>query len=195
MIRINLLPHRERKRQALRRQIATLSGMTAALGLVIIFAVHVAIGSRIDYQNERNAYLKQQIAILDNQIAEIKKLKEQTRAMLARKQVVEKLQDNRAEVVHLLDQLAKRLPDGTYLSSLREETQGNVTRIHLDGYAESNARVSTLMRSLDDSEWMASPNLIEIHSATVGGRRLSAFSLFLTLTHKTANKPRADHES
>lgn len=192
MIRINLLPHRERKREALRKQIAILSGMTAALGLVIIFAVHVAIGSRIDYQNGRNAYLKQQIAILDNQIAEIKRLKEQTRAMLARKQVVEKLQDNRAEVVHLLDQLAKRLPEGTYLKSLREETQGNVTKIRLSGYAESNARVSTLMRSLDDSPWMASPNLVEIHSVMIGGRRLSEFSLFLTLVHKTgsANLPK-----
>ena len=184
MIRINLLPHRERKRQALRRQIAILSGMTAVLGLVIIFAVHVTIDSRIDYQNARNHYLEQQITLLDNQIAEIKKLKEQTRAMLARKQVVEKLQDNRAEVVHLLDQLAKRLPDGTYLSSLREEPSGKETRIQLTGYAESNARVSTLMRSLDDSQWLASPHLLEIHSTMVGSRRLSEFSLYITLTHK-----------
>ena len=191
MIRINLLPHRERKRVAQQKQIAILAGMTAALGLVIIFAVHIAINSRIDYQKERNSYLKQQIAILDHQIEEIRKLKEQTRALLARKQVVEKLQDNRSEVVHLLDQLAKRLPEGIYLKSLREDTKGNVTKIQLTGYAESNARVSTLMRNLDDSPWMASPDLVEIHSVTVNSRRLSEFSLFLTLAHKAglANPP------
>ena len=193
MIRINLLPHRERKREALRRQIAILAGMTAGLGLVIIFAVHVAINSRIDYQNERNNYLKQQIAILDHQIEDIRKLKEQTRALLARKQVVEKLQDNRAEAVHLMDQLAKRVPEGIYLRSLQEESQGKITKIHLTGYAQSNARVSTLMRSLDDSQWMASPSLVEIHSVTVNNQRLSEFSLFLNLTHKAgaaANAPK-----
>ncbi len=185
MIRINLLPHRERRRVAQQKQIAILAGMTAALGLMIVFAVHVAINSRIDYQKARNSYLKQQIAILDHQIAQIRKLKEQTRALLARKQVVEKLQDNRSEVVHLLDQLARRLPEGTYLKSLREDTKGNVTKIQLTGYAESNARVSTLMRNLDDSPWMAAPDLVEIHSVTVNNRRLSEFSLFLTLAHKT----------
>lgn len=185
MIRINLLPHRERKREALRKQIAILAGMAAALGLVIIFAVHVAIDSRIGYQNARNDYLKQQIAILDRQIEDIRKLKQETRALLARKQVVEKLQDNRAEVVHLLDQLAKRVPEGIYLNSLREEPQGNSTKIVMTGYALSNARVSTLMRSLDDSEWMSAPNLVEIHSVTVNNQRLSEFSLFLTLAHKT----------
>ncbi len=186
MIRINLLPHRERKREALRKQIIMLAGMTAVLGIVIIFAVHVAIASRISYQKERNDYLKGQIAILDRQIADIKKLQQQTRALLARKQVVEKLQNNRSEVVHLLDQFAKRVPDGIYLSSLREESQGNVTRILLNGYAQSNARVSTLMSSLDDSQWLSSPNLIEIHSVTRNNQRLSEFSLYVTVAHKAA---------
>lgn len=185
MIRINLLPHRERKRDALRKQIAILAGMTAVLGLVIVFAVHIAIAARISYQNARNDYLKQQIAILDRQIDDIRKLKQQTRALLARKQVVEKLQDNRSEVVHLLDQLAKRVPDGIYLKSLREETRANATRILMTGYAQSNARVSTLMRSLDDSSWMSAPNLVEIHSVTVNNQRLSEFSLNVTLVHKT----------
>lgn len=184
MIRINLLPHRERKREALRRQIAILAGMTSALGLVIIFAVHVAIDSRINYQKDRNNYLKQQITVLDHQIEDIRKLKEQTRALLARKQVVEKLQDNRSEAVHLLDQLARRVPEGIYLKSLREESQKKLTRIYLTGYALSNARVSTLMRALDDSQWMTSPSLVEIHSVTVNNQRLSEFSLILTLVHK-----------
>lgn len=184
MIRINLLPHRERKRDALRRQIAILAGMAAALGIVIIIMVHIAIDSAISYQNMRNEYLKQQIAILDHQIEDIRKLKEQTRALLSRKRVVEKLQDNRSETVHLLDQLAKRVPEGIYLKSLHEETQGKLTKIHLTGYAQSNARVSTLMRSLDDSQWMSSPSLVEIHSVTVNNQRLSDFSLYVTLVHK-----------
>ncbi len=181
MIRINLLPHRERKREALRRQIAILAGMTAVLGLFFIFAVHLIIDSRISYQKERNDYLKQQIAILDRQIEDIRKLKQQTRALLARKRVVEKLQNNRSEVVHLLDELAKRVPDGIYLKSLKQESQGKIT---LTGYAQSNARVSTLMRNLDDSPWIASPNLVEIHSVTVNNQRLSEFSLFVMLVHK-----------
>ena len=185
MITINLLPHRERKRDALRRQIAILSGATAALAVFIIVLVHIAIASRIGYQNARNEYLKQQIGILDHQIADIRKLKEETRALLARKQIVEKLQDNRAETVHLLDQLAKRVPEGTYIRSLTEDTKGKSTTIHLTGYAISNARVSTLMRSLDDSDWLSSPNLVEIHTVTVDNRKLSAFNLFVTLTHKT----------
>lgn len=184
MIRINLLPHRERKREALRRQIAVLAGATAALSAVIILMVHVAIQSRISYQNARNEYLKEQIAVLDRQIADIRKLKEESRALLARKQVVEKLQDNRAETVHLMDQLAKRVPEGIYLRTLDEDTQGGQTKIHLVGYAQSNARVSTLMRSLDDSQWLASPSLVEIHTVTVNNQRLSEFSLYLNLVHK-----------
>lgn len=173
MIRINLLPHREFKRAARRRQIAMLAGLAAAAGVLIVLLVHAAISQRIDYQQRRNEYLKQQIALLDKQITEIKKLKEQIQALLARKQVVEKLQANRAEVVHLMDQLVRVMPDGVYLTAMHQS--GN--KINLVGYAESSARVSTLMRNIEASPWLASPQLVEIKAATVGKLRLNEFIL------------------
>lgn len=184
MIRINLLPHRERKRAAQKRQIALLSGAAVAFGVLLVLLVHLAIESRIGNQNARNAYLKEQISVLDRQIQDIKKLKEQTHSLLARKKVVEQLQENRAEAVHLLDQLVRRIPDGIYLTSMREDTQNNVTKINLVGYAQSNARVSTLMRSLGESSWLTAPELIQIQSVTVNNMRLSEFNVVLTLAHQ-----------
>lgn len=180
MIRINLLPHRELKRQARQRQIAILAGLTAALGIAIVAVVHVGIITQIENQNGRNKYLQGQIAILDKQIEEIKKLKEQTQALLSRKKVVEALQSNRSDIVHVLDQLARLLPEGIYLQSLKQT--GN--RLTLTGYAQSNARVSTLMRGLESSPWMSSPILVQISATTVNNQRLNEFNLYLTIGQK-----------
>lgn len=180
MIRINLLPHRELKRQARQRQIAILAGLTAALGIAVVAVVHVGIVTQIENQNGRNKYLQGQIAILDKQIEEIKKLKEQTQALLSRKKVVEALQSNRSDIVHVLDQLARLLPDGVYLKSLKQT--GN--RLTISGYAQSNARVSTLMRNLESSPWMSSPTLVQISAVTVANQRLSEFNLFLSIGQK-----------
>ena len=116
--------------------------------------------------------------MLDKQIAEIKKLREQTQALLARKNVVEDLQSTRSDVVHLLDQMLRILPDGVYLNSLKQT--GN--KIYLVGYAQSNARVSTLMRAIEDSPWLDTPTLIEIHATSAGGTRINEFSLTFNLT-------------
>src|SRR5271169_1232563 len=120
MLRINLLPHREQKRQARQRQFVSMAIGLAVLGLAVIGLVHVIIAARIENQNSRNALLKVEIAKLDDQIKEIDKLREQTQALLARKQVVETLQANRTEAVHLLDQLVRQLPDGVYLKSVKQ---------------------------------------------------------------------------
>ena len=117
MMRINLLPHRELKRKARMQQIAALAGITVVLGAIVVGVVHVAIITQIEHQNGRNKYMQDQIVILDKQIEEIKKIKEQTQALLARKKVVETLQGNRAEVVHVLDQLVRLLPDGVYIKT------------------------------------------------------------------------------
>jgi type IV pilus assembly protein PilN len=177
MIRINLLPHRELKRAALKRQFAFFAGATAILGALVVLMGHTAISTRIDTQNGRNEFLKQEITKLDKEIEEIKKLKEQIQALLGRKQVVEGLQTNRSVEVHLLDQLARLLPEGVYLSSIKQ--QGNT--ITLAGYAQSNARVSTLMRNFESSNWLESPNLIEIKAATVNNLRASAFAMTVKL--------------
>lgn len=177
MIRINLLPHRAEKRKAQQIQFIAFSVISVVIGAVIVGFVHVAIMAQIDYQERRNAYLNKEIVVLDKQIDEIKKLREQTKSLLARKTVVENLQSTRGDVVHLMDQMLRILPDGVYLRSLKQT--GN--KISLVGYAQSNARVSTLMRAIDDSPWLETPTLIEIHATTQGSARLSEFSLTFNL--------------
>jgi type IV pilus assembly protein PilN len=181
MIRINLLPHRAEKRKAQQIQFIAFSVISVILGAVIVGFVHVTIMAQIGYQEGRNAYLNKEIVILDKQIDEIKKLREQTKSLLARKTVVENLQSTRSDVVHLMDQMLRILPDGVYLKSLKQT--GN--KISLLGYAQSNARVSTLMRSIQDSPWLNTPTLIEIHAITVSGTRMSEFSLTFNLTKQT----------
>jgi type IV pilus assembly protein PilN len=182
MIRINLLPHRAEKRRARQLQFAILGGLSLIAGIVVVGFVHVVIDTRVSYQERRNEYLKQQITVLDKQIAEIKKLREQTQSLLARKTVVENLQSTRSSVVHLLDQMLRILPDGVYLKSLKQSGD----KISLIGYAQSNARVSTLMRAIEDSPWINSPVLVEIHASTTAGARLSEFSLNFNLTKQEA---------
>ncbi|MDP2156003.1 MAG: fimbrial protein, partial [Sulfuricella sp.] len=120
MIRINLLPHREQKRAARQRELVFMAGAASVLGLLIVFMVHTVLGTQIENQGARNSFLETEIKKLDDQIAEIKVLKEQTQAMLARKQVVETLQSNRSAVVYLLDQLVRQLPDGVYLKAVKQ---------------------------------------------------------------------------
>ncbi len=182
MIRINLLPHRAEKRRARQVQFGIFSGISLVLGILIVGFVHVAIDAQISYQQRRNDYLKQQIVVLDKQIAEIKKLREQTESLLARKTVVENLQSTRSNVVHLLDQMLRILPDGIYLRSLKQTGD----KISIVGYAQSNARISTLMRAIEDSPWINSPTLIEIHASTTAGARQSEFSLNFNITKRDA---------
>jgi type IV pilus assembly protein PilN len=177
MVRINLLPHREQKRQARQRQFISMAVGLIVLGLATVGLVHVVIAARIDNQNSRNALLTTEIAKLDEQIKEIDKLREQTQALLARKQIVETLQANRTEAVHLLDQLVRQLPDGLYLRSVKQA--GN--KVTLVGYAQSNARVSTLMRNIENSPWLTAPELVEIKSVALDKQKINEFTLNLRL--------------
>jgi len=183
MIRINLLPHRELKRKARQQQVAVSAGIVCAMGLLIIWAVNDAISGKVDAQNGRNQFLTNHIAILDRQIAEIRDIKNQTQELLSRKGVVETLQGNRSEVVHLLDQLVRQLPDGVYLKSIKQTGQ----TINLIGYAQSNTWVSTLMRNLESSQWLESPVLIEIKAATVNNARQNEFNLNIRLNASSNN--------
>src|SRR5512143_3081083 len=183
MIRINLLPHRELARAARRRQFNVLLGIAVAAGVLAVVLGHSVIAARQSTQDARNAFLQQEIAKLDGQIGEIKKIREQTQALLERKQVVETLQSNRAEVVHLFDQMIRLLPDGLYLKSFKQA--GNI--ITISGYTQSSARVSTLMRNLDDSPWFESANLVEIKAATVNNLRANEFVLTAKQTRQQAD--------
>ena len=162
-MRINLLPHREQKRQARQRQFVSLAITLAILGVAIVALVHVILAARIDNQIARNTLLKTKIAELDAQIKEIDKLRDQIQQVLARKQVVETLQANRNEAVHLLDQLVRQLPEGVYLSSVKQTDK----KVQIVGYAQSNARVSTLMRNIEGSPWIEKPELVEIKLVNV----------------------------
>jgi len=185
MVRINLLPHREQKRQARQRQFVSLAIGLAVLAVAVIGLVHVVIAARIENQNSRNALLKTEIAKLDEQIKEIDKLREQTQALLARKQIVETLQANRTEAVHLLDQLVRQLPDGLYLRSVRQ----NGAKVTLVGYAQSNARVSTLMRNIERSPWLTAPELVEIKSVPLDKQKVNEFTLNLRIKRAAEAAP------
>lgn len=178
MIPINLLPHRAARRKAQQQQFFVLAGMTLGLAAAIVIAVHTFFAGRIETQVERNKYLESEIVLLDKQIDEIRKLKEQTQALLARKRVVESLQTNRTETVRLLDQLVRQLPDGVYLKTVKQTGQ----RVNVVGYATSNARVSTLMRNFEASPWLESPSLIEIKAVTVDNAVLNEFNLNVTIS-------------
>lgn len=171
--RINLLPHREMRRKQQQTQFFIMLGVVLVASAAIWGIVHTYLDGQLTNQNARNSYLDSEIVKLDKEIAEINKLKEQTAALLKRKQVVETLQSNRAEVVHLLDQLIRQLPDGMYLKSIKQTG----TKVAISGYTQSQARVSTLMRNLEGSQYLQNANLVEIKSAVAGGSRINEFTM------------------
>ena len=189
MIRINLLPHRAQKRKARQIQFYALSVITLVLAVMLVGFVHVAITTQIEHQERRNRYLTDQIVLLDKQIAEIKQLKVEIAALMERKTVVEKLQSTRSDVVHLLDQMLNILPKSVYLKSIKQT--GN--KVNLVGLTQSNARVSTLMRSIESSPWLESPTLVQISAITANtnGPRLSEFTLNFNLTPQRPTTPAA----
>jgi type IV pilus assembly protein PilN len=191
--KINLLPHREERRKRARVHFAVMGGMTAVLGIVIVGAGWLVLSQRISAQDDRNRFLKAEIAKLDKEIDEIKEVKDKIAALLARKQVIETLQTDRVQTVYLLDELVRQMPEGVFLKSVRQRGAG----VELVGYAQSNARVSTLMRNIESSPWLASPNLVEIKAVNLGKMRISEFNLRLQLKRpkaeaaKDAAKPAA----
>lgn len=186
MIRINLLPHREIKRAARRRQFGVLFFVTVVMAVGVVALGQAWNAKRVADQEERNVFLDQEIAKLDLQIKEINKIKQETQALLERKQVVETLQANRTEVVHLFDEIIRILPEGLYVKSVKQA--GN--EIELLGYTQSSARVSTLMRSLEASPWFEQPLLVEIKAATVSNLRANEFNLKVRQT-----KPQVEGEN
>jgi type IV pilus assembly protein PilN len=179
--KINLLPHREERRKRARVHFAVMGGLTALLGIVIVAAGWLVLSQRISAQEDRNKFLKAEIAKLDKEIDEIKEVKDKIAALLARKQVIETLQTDRVQTVYLLDELVRQMPEGVFLKSVRQRGSG----VELVGYAQSNARVSTLMRNIESSPWLASPNLVEIKAVNLGKMRISEFNLSLKLKRPT----------
>jgi type IV pilus assembly protein PilN len=180
--RVNLLPHREERRKRARQHFFVLAGGTAVIGVLIVGLMHTFYAQKIETQADRNRFMKSEIAKLDKEIAEINKLKDEIAALLARKQVIETLQADRAQTVHLLEQLVRQMPEGVYLRSVHQKAG----RVHLLGYAQSNARVSTLMRNIEASPWLEKPVLVEVKAVSVEKRRVSEFNMHLGLKRPTA---------
>ena len=178
MIRINLLPHREEAKKARREQFFVLTGLVSTLGVLIVFAVYTLIGSVISSQDSSNNFLKSKIAALDKDLDQIKRLREQTQALLSRKQVIENLQRDRGETVYLLSELVKQVPEGIYLKSVKQDG----LKINITGHAQSNARISALMRNLQASPWLEQPQLIESKAVVLNGRRINEFGMNFVLT-------------
>lgn len=173
IIRVNLLPHREIKREARQRQFNLMALLTASGALALVVLNYSFINSRIDAQLSRNARLEAGIVQLDQQIGDIKNLQEKIGVMLARKQVVENLQINRSQSVVVLDELSRQLPEGMYFKSIKQ--QGPL--LSLEGVADTNARVASLVRNLTASLWLENPQLIEIKSVLVNGIKQNEFLL------------------
>lgn len=181
MIRVNLLPHRQIRREAKQREFGLMALFTAVAACAILFVAYTVINSKVESQLERNQRLNNAIAKLDKEIADIKDLREQISAMLERKQVVENLQTNRSQAVIVFDELSRQLPEGMYLKSVKQE--GKV--ITIEGVADTNARVATLVRNFNQSNWMESPILIEIKAITVGAQKQNLFTLKVSLKTPT----------
>jgi type IV pilus assembly protein PilN len=147
MARINLLPWRESQRKKREKNFYLALALSVALTTSIVFYINLYISDLIENQNQRNKYLQEQITILDKQIHKIKNLEEGKEKLLARMEIIQKLQTSRPQIVHIFDEIARTLPSGIYLESMKRQGHMNV----LNGVAESNARVSIFMRNLDAS--------------------------------------------
>ncbi len=177
MIRVNLLPHRQIKRVAKQREFGLMGLMAAGAACAVVFLGWQFLSSQNNTQLERNSRLEKANTDLDKQIADIKDLKDQINNVLERKRVVENLQTNRSQAVVILDELTRQLPEGVYLKSIKQS--GNI--ITLEGVADTNARVATLVRNLSVSNWMELPNLVVINAATVNNIKQNDFTVTVSL--------------
>ncbi len=181
MPRINLLPWREELRKQRQKEFGIMAGLAVVLMAAVVALAHMQIAAMIEYQNRRNQFLEQEIAKLDKKIKEIKELEKEKENLLARMRIVEQLQTSRPEVVHLFDEMVTSLPEGVYLTSLKQKGRS----VNLQGFAQSNARVSSFMRKVEASPWLGNPDLKEIRAevkkaGASSDVRLSKFSLVVS---------------
>ena len=188
MTRINLLPWRAELRAEQRKQFGRMAGLVAILAAIIMAAIHIQMNGKIDYQVSRNNFLNSEIAKLDKEIEEISELQKVRRNLIERMEIIQDLQGSRPSIVYLFSEIVSTVPNGVYLETMNQ-TGSNLV---VNGEAESNARVSTYMRNLSDSEWLKDPNLsvIEIEDKTVN--RLSAFELTVKQTSPNATDDEGD---
>lgn len=184
--RLNLLPWRDMRRREQDRQLLTVAIGAWVLMVVIVFYAHIHVTGLIDAQNRRNEFLKQEIAKVEKQIKEVADLKKRREDLIARMNVIQQLQADRTRVVRVFDELVRRVPEGVQLASLKQSGSASMA---LTGVAQSNARVSALMRNFSASEWFDDPKLDVINVRQKGGDRVSEFSMKVKNSAKPAKAP------
>ncbi|MDQ7956901.1 MAG: PilN domain-containing protein [Rhodocyclaceae bacterium] len=190
MILINLLPHREAARKRRRENFYASLGAAALIGGLLAGAGYVWLQTQITEQQSKNGFLQAEIKKLDDEIKEISTLQAEITALSARQQAVEDLQGDRNLPVHLLNELVRQLPDGVYLTSMKQDNR----IVTLQGMAQSNERVSELLRNLGNSSpWLVKPELVEITAATVAlsqrdQRRVANFTVRVGVKRPTDDK-------
>jgi len=183
MARINLLPWREAERKRRRQEFAFITAAALVTTLILGFGVHLQIEQMISDQQSRNRFLTSEIKKLDIQIKEIKDIEKTKENLLSRMDVIQQLQLSRPEIVHLFDEFVATIPEGVYLTSVRQ----NGAAVILQGHAQSNARVSAFMRNIEASGWIENPRLLLIEHKDKTGTGLSNFQLQLhqkKMTHE-----------
>lgn len=173
MARINLLPWREAERQRRLREVASMAVAGLVATLIVGFGVHLHVEQLISTQETRNSFLRSEIKALDGKIEEIRDLEKTKENLLSRMDVIQQLQRSRPEIVHLFDELVIAIPDGVYLTSVKQ----NAATVVMEGHAQSNARVSAFMRNIEESTWVGNPRLLLIQHKDKTGTGLSNFKL------------------
>lgn len=194
MANINLLPWRAERRKLREREFYTMLAVAAAGAIAVFLVAMLWMNYLIDDQNSRNAYLQQEIKSLDKKIEEIKELDKRRSQLLTRKEIIEQLQSNRSQMVHLFDEMVKTIPDGTRLGTMKQV--GDL--LTLEGVAESNSRVAAYMRNIDSSPWMGRSDLRKIENQT-GARDADkklpyGFSMEVSLRKPQADGDEADKD-
>ncbi|MCK5696697.1 MAG: PilN domain-containing protein [Gammaproteobacteria bacterium] len=184
MAKINLLNWREEKRKLIEQQFYVMLALAALLGAGVVFAVQTQLDLMIEHQESRNEYVKSEIKKVEKAIAEIKVLEKKKAALLSRMNVIQSLQSDRSDSVHLLDELVKVIPEGVHLTSFKQKKKS----LNFIGIAQSNARVSAYMRNIERAEWLSSPSLKVIES---NKKNVQGYSRF-TLTSEQASPNKKD---
>jgi len=172
---INLLPWREAERKQRQRDFGVALGGSLVGAIAVVMLTLLVYNQMIDNQRARNDRLKTEIAELEKSIEEIDGLERQKERLLARMEIIEELQKSRPEIVHLFDEITRQLPEGVYLTGLKQTG----SRVEMRGVAQSSTRVSALMRQIDASEWLDDPEVERVETTQSGASRQSAFVVYL----------------
>ena len=174
MPRINLLPWREEERKKRQQEFGIAAAGAVVAGIAVVMLTMFAFNQMIDAQQERNQRLTNEITELEKSIEEIDGLERQKERLLARMEIIDQLQKSRPEIVHLFDEMVRQLPEGVYLTGMRQTG----SRVEIRGVAQSSTRVSALMRQIDDSDWLTDPEVERVETTTSGPARQAEFTVY-----------------